>query len=146
MVFGRKQTATEAVIKPSPPSIDQILEDLKKAESDDPVFRLNPSKLVETEAVNPEAERNYREVTEYTGRERQISQLQEKIVEGFDTLVSSQKELESLSSSVADQLEIIKKERSKIDLKTAEATAGVGESGDKASEEESGEDLCWYKL
>ena len=144
MVFGRKVTAEEACLKPSPPSVDQILEDLKAADPDDPVFRLNPSKLAEDNEDSDETkdyEKNFRDVTEYVSQEKIIIQLQDRIQQGFDNLVSSQQELESVSASVASQLETIKKERSKIDLGERQ------ESGDKKKESSvkdcsDEEDLC----
>ena len=144
MVFGRKVTSEESCPKPSPPSVDQILEDLKAADPDDPVFRLNPSKLAEEdsgESENLDYEQNFRDVSEYVSKEKIIVQLQDRIQQGFENLVSSQQELESVSASVASQLETIKKERSKVDLGSRPDT-GKKEEETSAKDCSDGEDLC----
>ena len=137
MVFGRK-SAEDTLVKPTPPNVDKILEDLKRAEPEDPVFTLSPSVLAEVEEkTETDADKNYSDVIAYVAKEKQITGLQEKISSGFDILQSSQKDFESVSNEVAEQLENIKKERQKINTKSnpKPESRPVGEVG-------SDEDLC----
>ena len=135
MVFGRKATE-DTLVKPCPPSVDQILEDLKSAEPEDPVFTLNPSLLTEV-SLNTEtdADRNYSDVIAYVAKEKQINNLQEKLFSGFDILQKTQKELETASNEVAEQLDNIKKERLKINVR-------IDFNTEESLAEESSEDLC----
>ena len=135
MVFGRKATE-DTLVKPCPPNVDQILEDLKSAEPEDPVFTLNPSLLTEV-SLNTEtdADRNYSDVIAYVAKEKQINNLQEKLFSGFDILQNTQKELETASNEVAEQLDNIKKERLKINVRVDSKT-------EESPAEDSSEDLC----
>ena len=137
MVFGRKATE-DTLVKPCPPNVDQILEDLKSAEPEDPVFTLNPSLLTEV-SLNTEtdADRNYSDVIAYVAKEKQINNLQEKLFSGFDILQKTQKELETASNEVAEQLDNIKKERLKINVRIDSNT-----EEEKSLAEDSSEDLC----
>ena len=136
MVFGRKATE-DTLVKPTPPNVDKILEDLKRAEPEDPVFTLSPSVLSEVEdKAESDADKNYSDVITYVAKEKQINNLQEKIFSGFDTLQNSQKELESVSNEVAEQLGNIKKERQKITV-TSDPKPEVC-----PAEANSDEDLC----
>jgi len=135
MVFGRKATE-DTLVKPCPPNVDQILEDLKSAEPEDPVFTLNPSLLTEV-SLNTEtdADRNYSDVIAYVAKEKQINNLQEKLFSGFDILQNTQKELETASNEVAEQLDNIKKERLKINVR-------IDSNTEESLAEDSSEDLC----
>ena len=78
MVFGRK-AVEESLVKPSPPSVDQILEDLKRADPGDPVFSLNPNTVTDVadEDTETDAEKNYKDVLAYVAEEKKITKLQE---------------------------------------------------------------------
>ena len=137
MVFGRK-TTEDTLVKPTPPNVDKILEDLKRAEPEDPVFTLSPSVLAEVEEkAETDADKNYSDVIAYVAKEKQITSLQEKIFSGFDILQNSQKELEAVSNEVAEQLDNIKKERRKINVKSDPKPEVC-----PAAEASSDEDLC----
>ena len=136
MVFGRKATE-DTLVKPSSPNVDKILEDLKRAEPEDPVFTLSPSVLSEVEdKAETDADKNYSDVITYVAKEKQINNLQEKIFSGFETLQNSQKELETVSNEVAEQLGNIKKERQKITV-TSDPKPEIC-----LAEANSDEDLC----
>ena len=141
MVFGRK-SQEDVLVKPSPPSVDQILDDLKVAESDDPVFSLNPNVLNDNseETQLSDAEKNYKEVIAFVAQEKKISQLQGKISKGFDTLTGSHKEVEAVSKEVADQLEFIKEKRAKIPSQKV-GDKEISDS-EKVKADSSDEDLC----
>lgn len=137
MVFGRKT----APAKPSPPTVDQILEDLKSAEPDDPVYTLNPTLTRDIIEEDPESEvnKNYSDVIGYVAKEKKIKQLEVKVNSGFETLVSSQKELEKVTSEVQSQLSNIKEARNKLGVEVpTDNTSQV----EHRVEEESEEDLC----
>ena len=135
MVFGRKATE-DTLVKPCPPNVDQILEDLKSAEPEDPVFTLNPSLLTEVSFnTETDADRNYSDVITYVAKEKQINNLQEKLFSGFDILQKTQKELETASNEVAEQLDNIKKERLKINVR-------IDSNTEESLAEDSSEDLC----
>ena len=112
MVFSRK--VDDNLVKPSPPNVEQILEDLKSADPEDPVFTLNPDILNQAESSESDSDKNYKSVLAYVAQEKKITKLQDKISQDFDTLVGAQKELESVSTEVASQLDNIKKERASI--------------------------------
>ena len=134
MVFGRKATE-DTLVKPTPPNVEKILEDLKKAESEDPVFTLSPSVLSQVEdKVETDADKNYSDVIAYVAKEKQLNHLQKKIFSGFETLQNSQKELETVSNEVAEQLGNIKKERQKINV--------ASDPKPEVAEASSDEDLC----
>ena len=134
MVFGRKATE-DTLVKPTPPNVEKILEDLKKAESEDPVFTLSPSVLSQVEdKPETDADKNYSDVIAYVAKEKQINHLQKKIFSGFETLQNSQKELETVSNEVAEQLGNIKKERQKINV--------ASDPKLEVAEASSDEDLC----
>ena len=134
MVFGRKATE-DTLVKPTPPNVEKILEDLKKAESEDPVFTLSPSVLSQVEdKVETDADKNYSDVIAYVAKEKQINHLQKKIFSGFETLQNSQKELETVSNEVAEQLGNIKKERQKVNV--------ASDPKLEVAEASSDEDLC----
>ena len=112
MVFGRKETPQ----KPSPPSVDQILEDLQAADADDPIYTLNPTLNREVIEADPDSDvnRNYCDVLEFVSKEKRLKQLKESINFGFDQLVSSQKVLTESTTEVENQLKNIKVKRSEI--------------------------------
>jgi len=112
MVFGRKETTQ----KPSPPSVDQILEDLQAADADDPIYTLNPTLNREVIEADPDSDvnRNYCDVLEFVSKEKRLKQLKESINFGFDQLVSSQKVLTESTTEVENQLKNIKVKRSEI--------------------------------
>lgn len=112
MVFGRKETPQ----KPSPPSVDQILEDLQAADADDPIYTLNPTLNREVIEADPDSDvnRNYCDVLEFVSKEKRLKQLKESINFGFDQLVSSQKVLTQSTTEVENQLKTIKVKRSEI--------------------------------
>merc|ERR1712126_547039 len=137
----------ESLVKPSPPSVDQILEDLKKADPEDPVFSLNPNTVTDVadEDTETDAERNYKDVLAYVAEEKKITKLQGKIFEDFETLLSSQKDFEKVSSEVADKLDNLKKERQKISSSNAGPDPLTTESRGKLNsniEDSDEEDLC----
>ena len=73
MVFGRKA----APVKPKPPGVEEILEDLSKAAPTDPLFTLVPSvakALIAEEEV--EENKRYHQVAEYLSCEETLNQLQ----------------------------------------------------------------------
>jgi len=141
MVFGRK---TEP-IKPAPPTVDKILEDLQSAEPDDPVYTFNTTLTRDIIEEDPDSEvnKNYAAVVDYVSKQKKLKQLEGKVNSGFETLVSSQKELEKLTSEVECQLGDIKEARDKLvetelpSDKTSRVTVTVEERA-----EESEEDLC----
>merc|ERR1712133_223396 len=141
MVLGRK-SQEDLMFKPSPPSVDQILDDLKAAESDYPVFSLNPNVLSDSSEANQltDAEKNYKEVIAFVSQEKRISNLQGKIAKDFDILTGSQNELEAVLKEVADQFELTKEVRAKIPNQIVKA----GENRSENSEVNSdiSEDLC----
>merc|ERR1712228_531674 len=111
-VFGRKETPQ----KPSPPSVDQILEDLQAADPDDPIYTLNPTLNREVIEADPDSDvnRNYCDVLEFVSKEKRLKQLKENINFGFDQLVSSQKVLTESTTEVENQLKNIKVKRGEI--------------------------------
>lgn len=137
MVFGRRSE----LVKPAPPTVDKILEDLQAAESDDPVYTVSTSiarDLIE-EDTESEVNKNYLSVIDYVSKQKKLKQLEEKINTGFELLVSSQKDLEKLTSEVDSQLSNIKETRKKVveeipRNKSSEHTVTV--------EERAEEDLC----
>jgi len=141
MVFGRKTEPT----KPAPPTVDKILEDLQSAEPDDPVYTFNTTLTRDIIVEDPDSEvnKNYAAVVDYVSKQKKLKQLEGKVNSGFETLVSSQKELEKLTSEVECQLGDIKEARDKlveIELpsdKSSQVTVTVEERA-----EESEEDLC----
>ena len=141
MVFGRKA----APAKPTPPTVDQILEDLKSAEPDDPVYTLNPTLTRDIIEEDPESEvnKNYADVIGYVAKEKKLKQLQEKVSSGFETLVSSKKELEKVTSDVQSQLSTIKEARNKLDIELpTDISSQESVTVEHKVEEESEEDLC----
>ena len=133
MVFGRKS----APVKPKPPGVDEILEDLSKAAPIDPLFSLVPNvakDLVSNEEDSAEDKR-YEQVAKYLSCEDALDQLQHKVTEVFGELVTSQKELAQVTSEVETQLE---------SLRTARAQLGVPkeELVSKEPVQEDTEDLC----
>ena len=62
MVFGRKKSLVPT--RPVPPNIDQILEDLKSAGPEDPVFLLNPGLTEELLEDAPQTGDKQGDVTE----------------------------------------------------------------------------------
>ena len=146
MVFGRK-ALEDTLVKPSPPTVDQILEDLKCADPEDPVYTLDPNNLTEaaTEETESDAEKNYSDVIAYVAKEKGLNNLQEKIFADFDTLLNSQKELQTVSGQVAEQLENIKKKRREVsqkvtqDINKVKATSAPLQVSSLSS---SSEDLC----
>ena len=119
MVFGRK-AVEDTSVKPTPPTVDQILEDLKRAEPEDPVLTFSPSVLIDSEdKAETDADKNYSDVIAYVAQEKQINKLQGKLFSGFDILRNSHKDLETVSKEVCEQLENIKKERQKIPVNSS---------------------------
>ena len=142
MVFGRKP----APAKPSPPTVDQILEDLQIAEPDDPVYTLNPTLTRDIIEEDPESEvnKNYSDVIGYVSKEKKLKQLQEKVNSGFESLVSSQKELEKVTGEVQSQLGNIKEARNKlvVELPTDNSSQVCETLTVVEKAEESEDDLC----
>ena len=140
MVFGRKKAAVETREKPQPPNVEEILEDLREAGAEDPVFALNPSLQSENSEsdIEKEVKQNYSDVTEYLNKEKKILELRRKISTGFNTLESSQKDLEKISVEVATSLENIRQDREKSQESEAEVAIPANESAESESEE----DLC----
>lgn len=119
----------------------QNVEDLKSAEPDDPVYTLNPTRTRDIIEEDPESKvnKNYSDVIGYVAKEKEIKQLEVKVNSGFETLVSSLKELEKVTSEVQSQLSIIKEARNKLGVEVpTDNTSQV----EHRVEEESEEDLC----
>ena len=135
MVFGRKS----APVKPKPPGVEEILEDLSTAAPTDPLFTLVPSvakDLIAEEEI--EENKRYLQVAEYLSCEETLNRLQHSVTEGFAELVASQKELGQVTEEVETQLESLRKARAQLGVvpeKKVEALAS------ETSEEDS-EDLC----
>merc|ERR1719445_43112 len=112
MVFGRKS----APVKPQPPGVEEILQDLSRATAFDPVYTLVPSLARDVVEEETETKENttYKTVVEYLEKEKKLEKLQSQVGEGFDTLVTSQKELKKLTGEVQDQLENLKEARGKL--------------------------------
>ena len=119
----------------------QNVEDLKSAEPDDPVYTLNPTRTRDIIEEDPESKvnKNYSDVIGYVAKEKEIKQLEVKVNSGFETLVSSLKELEKVTSEVQSQLSNIKEARNKLGVEVpTDNTSQV----EHRVEEESEEDLC----
>jgi len=127
MVFGRKKSLVPT--RPVPPNIDQILEDLKSAGPEDPVFLLNPGLTEELLEDAPEtadkqgdvteedlADPNflYHKVIEYVSAGGKVEELSQRIICGFDTLLASKRELEELTEQVKCQVEEAKRRRKTV--------------------------------
>jgi len=127
MVFGRKKSLVPT--RPVPPNIDQILEDLKSAGPEDPVFLLNPGLTEELLEDAPQtadkqgdvteedlADPNflYHKVIEYVSAGGKVEELSQRIICGFDTLLASKRELEELTEQVKCQVEEAKRRRKTV--------------------------------
>ena len=132
MVFGYKPSE-DILQKPAPPNIDQILEDLKNADRQDPIFTLNPGEVFKEDSSS-EASKVYEEVTAYVSKEKQISLLQENITAGFESLVTSQGKLKEASAEIDQKLSKIKSSRKEISV--------TPKREDPETEESAEEDLC----
>lgn len=92
MVFGRKVAEP---VRPSPPTVDQILEDLKSADPLDPVYTL--SKQLLGGLINEDSEGDdlsnpnvlYRKVSEYVASADKLDELSTTISQGTDSLTQS---------------------------------------------------------
>jgi hypothetical protein len=113
--------------------VEEILEDLGEAAGTDPVYSLVPglAREVVEEELETEGNRCYRDVAKYLATEEKLTRLQGKVGEGFEALVSSQKELKKLTESVQEQLEGLKEARGKLGVPRVEAT---GQQEDSESE------------
>ena len=135
MVFGRKS----APVKPKPPGVEEILEDLSKAEPTDPLFTLVPSvakDLIAEEEI--EENKQYQQVAEYLSCEETLNQLQHRVTEGFAELVASQKELGQVTEEVETQLESLRKARAQLGVVPEKKIEVVA----LETREEDSEDLC----
>ena len=135
MVFGRKS----APVKPKPPGVEEILENLSKAAPTDPLFTLVPSvakDLIAEEEI--EENKRYQEVADYLSCEETLNQLQHKVTEGFAELVASQKELGQVTEEVETQLKNLRKARAQLGV-VPEKKVEVLET---ETPEEDAEDLC----
>ena len=111
MVLGRKSPIVE---RPSPPGVDEILEDLQNAKDSDPVYALSRELLggllVEggdgQDLNDPDV--FYRKVTEYIETADRLDLLSIKISAGTDSLVQSHQELKDLSKEIQGKLEDIR--------------------------------------
>ena len=133
MVFGRKS----APVKPKPPGVEEILEDLSKAAPIDPLFTLVPSvakDLIAEEEV--EENKSYQQVAEYLACEETLNQLQHRVTEGFSELVTSQ-ELGQVTEEVEKQLESLRKARAQLGVVPEKKIEVAAETA-----EEDSEDLC----
>ena len=138
MVFGRKSE----LIKPSPPTVDKILEDLQIAESDDPVYTASTSIARDIIEEDPDSDvnKNYLSVIDYLTNQKKLRQLEVKVITGFESLESSQKDLEKLTSEVEEQLGNIKETRNKVAEEIPKDKSSTVTVEEKA--EESEDDLC----
>ena len=140
MVFGRKSE----LVKPSPPSVEQILEDLQTAESDDPVYTVstNVARDIIEEDPDSDVNKNYLSVIDYLSNQKKLKQLEVKVNTGFESLESSQRDLEKLTSEVEELLRNIKETRNKVaeEIPKGKSCAATATVEEKA--EESEEDLC----
>ena len=135
MVFGRKS----APVKPKPPGVEEILEDLSKAEPTDPLFTLVPSvakDLIAEEEIKEN--KQYQQVAEYLSCEETLNQLQHRVTEGFAELVASQKELGQVTEEVETQLESLRKARAQLGVVPEKKIEVVASE----TREEDSEDLC----
>ena len=132
MVFGYKPSE-DTLQKPTPPNIDQILEDLQSADCQDPIFTLNPGQVLKEDSGTGPS-KIYEEVTAYVSKEKEISLLQEKITSGFESLVSSQGKLKEASAEIDHKLTKIKETRKQISVAPRQE--------DSQTEESAEEDLC----
>ena len=132
MVFGYKPSE-DTLQKPAPPNIEQILEDLQNADSQDPIFTLNPTEVLKEDSTS-EASNIYEEVTAYVSKEKEIALLQGKITTGFESLVSSQGKLKKASAEIDHKLTRLKEDRKKISVAPRQENP--------QTEESSEEDLC----
>lgn len=129
MVFGRKKSLGPS--RPVPPSVDQILDDLRSTTQSDPVFQLNPGLTEELVETAPELLLGDREVTredledpnilyqkvvEYVAAGTKVEQLSQRITSGLDTLLKSQSELEGLTEKVKGQLVETRNKRKTVTL------------------------------
>jgi len=166
MVFGRKKSVTPA--RPVPPTVDQILEDLRTTSDTDPVYNKLDQGLLQ-EIIETPAEKEgevteddlgdpnilYQKVVEYISTGNKVDTLGERIRTGYDTLLNSQKELEQLTQEVRCQVEDTRKRSNvlgqveeikqhlELEHRTA-AAAGVTEEllENPETEEDSDTDLC----
>lgn len=111
MVFGRKSRGPD---KPNPPDVELILEDLKAADYNDPVYALSTDLIggllheeaEEDDLSNPNV--LYRKVVEYVGTAERLNDLGEDIAQKTKSLVESHQDLKNLASEVQKRLENIK--------------------------------------
>jgi len=140
MVFGRKAE----LVKPSPPTVEQILEDLQTAESDDPVYTVSTNIARDIIEEDPESDvnKNYLSVIDYSNNQKKLKQLEVKVNTGFEALESSQRDLEKLTSEVEEQLSNIKETRNKVAEDIPKDKSSVVAVTVEEKAEESEEDLC----
>lgn len=115
-MFGRKVVASPA--RPRPPSVEEILEDLKAADPEDPVYALNQEltrDLVEQFSEEGEAASDltnphvlYRKVIQYVASADQLSALSKEVTRGVDSLVASHDSLKELEAEVKGQVRAIR--------------------------------------
>lgn len=114
MVFGRKIASSPA--RPRPPSVEEILEDLKAARPEDPVYAHNQEltrDLVDNISEEGESgESNphvlYKKVIEYVAAADQLAILSQEVTSGVDSLVASHDSLKELEAEVKDQVKAIR--------------------------------------
>lgn len=121
MVFGRKVVASPA--RPSPPSVDEILEDLKAADPSDPVYTLNQEltrDLVDQSPEDGESSSDlsnpsvlYSKVIEYVAAADRLTALSQEVSLGVDSLVASHQSLKELEAEVKDQVQAIREANSR---------------------------------
>ena len=140
MVFGRKAE----LVKPSPPTVEQILEDLQTAEWDDPVYTVSTNIARDIIEEDPESDvnKNYLSVIDYSNNQKKLKQLEVKVNTGFEALESSQRDLEKLTSEVEEQLSNIKETRNKVAEDIPKDKSSVVAVTVEEKAEESEEDLC----
>jgi len=111
VMFGGK---TGGPAPPRPPTVDQLLDDLKSADLHDPVYNLSRDilgGLIDEEGKGGDlADPNvlYNKVIEYVGSAGDIDQLCTKISRGTDALEESHQELKKLAEEVQNNLKGIK--------------------------------------
>jgi len=111
MLFGGKAGGPAP---PKPPTVDQLLDDLKSADLNDPVYNLSSDilgGLIDEGGKGDDlSDPNvlYNKVIEYVGSAGVIDQLCTKISRGTDALEESHQELKKLAEEVQNNLKGIK--------------------------------------
>jgi len=150
MVFGGKASARPKL--PQPPTVDQLLEDLKAADLNEPVYNLSRELLGglidESEKEEDLSDPNllYKKVVEYVGSADSLEKLGTKISQETKALQESHQDLKKLAEEVQNNLKRIKdsglRERSTVEPSALETVAKKEDDAANVNKEEEEEDLC----